>query len=212
MARTGVRALIAGAYRDGRGAVIVLMALNAVFVALALSVQTAAPGSGPSPSPPGPVPWIADPSIAVVQVLVHVVTGFLVGALTLDLEKGVIGAAMGALIDIDHVSVLLGFTSVGREGHSFVLMAVLIVVVWRLGLWRWGPADFALFAVAQFAAHFAVAPPGFPLFEPFTYQVFSLPPADFAAVAALSLGCFWGLKALRHRAPLREGQAGPHAP
>ena len=90
---------------------------------------------------------------------------------------------MGVLIDIDHVAALIGFHSAARDGHSIFLLSSLVLLVWGLKLWRWGSLDFALFSTAQFATHFAVAPPGFPLLAPFVSTWFVLPAYAFVAVA-----------------------------
>ena len=103
-----------------------------------------------------------------------------------------------SIADVDHIAAILGYPALGREGHSFVLLAVLIIMVWGFGLWKWGAVDFALFSTAQFAAHFLVAPPGFPLFEPFTYAVYFLPPLVFAGITVVCLLGAWVRNRSKH--------------
>ena len=109
------------------------------------------------------------------QVALHIVVGFLVGASTLNLSKAIIGGCLGALLDIDHVGALLGLPVEARSGHSIIVLALLVLLVWRLSLWKWGGGAFALFASMEFAAHFLVAPPGFPLLSPISTTVYFFP-------------------------------------
>jgi len=184
------RSRLAESVRRGLPVLAMLVVLNAVLVPAAISVQHVFPSTGPPAGSPKPIPWL-DPSYAVEQGLIHVVTGFFVGLLTMSFTKALIGAAMGPLIDIDHLSALLGFPSAARDGHSIILLACLILVVSALGVWKWGGVDFALFSTAQFSAHFAVAPPGFPLLSPFATIAFKPPAAVFVLVTALCLIAVW---------------------
>ena len=120
------------------------------------------------------MPWWNFNSFAS-QVALHIVVGFLIGLSTLNLSKAITGACLAPLIDIDHVGALLGLPVDARSGHSLIVLALLVLVVWRLSLWKWGGGDFALFASMEFAAHFLVAPPGFPLLSPISTTVYSLP-------------------------------------
>lgn len=138
------------------------------------------------------------------QIVLHIVTGFLVGATSLNLSKALIGAGLGPLIDIDHVGALLGLPVNARAAHSFVVLAILILVVWGLSLWRWGAADFALFASLQFSAHFLVAPPGFPLFSPISATVYSFPNLVWAPLT-LALVVIYFLKCRRDSARVETG-------
>jgi hypothetical protein len=176
--------------RQGVPVLALLVVLDALLVPAAIGVQHAFPSTGPPAGPPKPISWM-NPSYAAEQGLIHILAGFVVGLLTLSFSKALIGAVMGPLIDIDHVSALVGFPSAARDGHSIVLLACLILLVSALGLWRWGRVDFALFSTAQFAAHFAVAPPGFPLLSPFATILFKPPALVFALVVALCLFAVW---------------------
>jgi hypothetical protein len=146
------------------------------------------------------------------QIAIHVVVGFIMGAATLSLSKALIGAALGPLIDIDHVGSLLSLPVDPRAGHSLVVIALLILLVWGLSLWSWGGRDFALFASMQFAAHFWVAPPGFPLLSPFSVGVYSFPYWVYMPVA-LGLAAVLLAKSLRGRGGREAGpgkdQEGP---
>jgi len=185
-----LRSSLAESVRLGLPVLALLVVLNAVLVPAAIWVQHAFPATGPPAGPPTPLSWL-EPSYATEQVLIHILTGFVVGLLTMSFTKGLIGAAMGPLIDIDHLSALFGFPSAARDGHSIILLACLVLVVSALGLWRWGGVDFALFSTAQFSAHFAVAPPGFPLLSPFATTSFKPTAAVFALVTALCLITAW---------------------
>ena len=170
------------AIRQGIPILGLLVALNAVLVPASIGIRLALQEPGTIPvGPPTPIPWL-DPSTALGQILIHALAGLIVGLFTFSLAKGLIGAAMGVLIDIDHVAALIGFHSAARDGHSVFLLSSLVLLVWGLRLWRWGSLDFALFSTAQFATHFAVAPPGFPLLAPFVSTWFEFPTYAFVSV------------------------------
>jgi hypothetical protein len=132
------------------------------------------------------------------QILLHVVSGYIVGGVSLDLSKALIGAGLGPLIDIDHLGAIAGLPVAARAGHSFVVMAVLVGVVWGLSLWRWGGPDFALFASLEFFTHLMVAPPGFPLLSPIAPTTF-YPPYYVWMLPTLALGAAYFLKCRRGR-------------
>ena len=189
--RSKLASIFVDAFRQGIPVLALLVALNAVLVPASIEVRLAlqAPGTPPV-QPPTSIPWL-DPSTALGQILIHALAGLAVGLLTLSFAKGLIGAAMGVLIDIDHIAALVGFHSAARDGHSILLLSTLVLFVWGLRLWRWGSLDFALFSAAQFATHFAVAPPGFPLLSPFVSTWFELPVAVFPLVTTLCIVAGW---------------------
>lgn len=179
------------AVKDGSPVIAALVLLNAVFVAIgALAYPVPAT---PGTVPPQSVSWW-NFNYAAVQILIHVAAGFVVGALAGGLAKGLVGAAFGPLIDIDHLSVFLGTDSYARAGHSLVLLAALIFVVGLIGAWHWGRTDFAFFAVSQFTAHFAVAPPGFPLLSPALLYPFMFPFWVWAVATAVTLLAAWEVR------------------
>ncbi len=136
-----LRSRLAEAVRLGIPVLVLLVVLNAVLVPAAIGIQRAFPSTGPPARPLESLSWL-DPSYAVEQGLIHILTGFVVGLLTRSFTKALIGAAMGPLIDVDHVFALLGFPSAARDGHSLILLVCLIMVVSALGLWRWGSCGF----------------------------------------------------------------------
>lgn len=139
------------------------------------------------------------------QIALHIGVGFLIGAATLNVSKAVIGAGLGPLIDIDHVGALLGLPVNARSGHSVIVVVLLILFVWGFSLWRWGGPDFALFASMEFAAHFWVAPPGFPLLSPLSTTVYSFPSWVYMPVAL-------GLAAILLFKSLGRAQEANHIP
>lgn len=181
------------AVSNGLPVILALFALNAVVVGAAALLH-------PVGDPAGQLaafsyfPW--EPRYAAEQILIHVGTGFAVGALVGGLSKGLVGAAFGPLMDIDHLSLLMRTEYFGRAGHSLVLLAALILVVGWAGFWKWGAVDFAFFSSIQMTTHFAVAPPGFPLLSPFTMHSFVLPVWVYVAATALLLVGAW---VTRHR-------------
>jgi hypothetical protein len=175
------------ALKRGVPVLALLAALDALIVTAALWAH---PVSFPPGTPPLPVPW-QDPGYAAEQVVIHIVAGFAVGTLAGGLTAGFIGAGMGPLIDVDHLAAAFGYTYAARDGHSLIVLGALILVVWGLGIWRWGALDFALFSTAQFMTHFAVAPPGFPLLAPVETMWLYLPVGYYVIVTALCLVGTW---------------------
>ncbi len=165
-----------------------LCLIDAAVVALSVVTQPVPPETS---FPWLTLPWWNINSIES-QVVLHLVAGFLVGASTLNLSKAITGGCLGALIDIDHVGALLGLPVDARSGHSIIVLAILVVLVWKLSLWKWGGGDFALFASMEFAAHFLVAPPGFPLLSPISTTVYSFPNWVYLPVVLRPRSCLPG--------------------
>ncbi len=149
---------VAKALRTGWSILLMLAALNALLIGL---MAVLAPARQPAT-----IAWLNRDTI-LYQLSLHAVGGFLVGAFSLNLRKALVGAAFGPFIDFDHIGILFGLPVDGRIGHSLFMLGALVVVVYALDLWPSGASDFALFGSAQFAMHFALAPPGFPLLAPF---------------------------------------------
>lgn len=183
------------AVRSGLPALVVLVVLDAVSVAIASLAHPVGIGAA---QPPPPIPW-SSPDFASQQILIHVASGFAVGFLLGGLTKGMIGAAFGPMIDADHLSAAFGTTYYVRDAHSLVVLACLILVVGLTGTWRWGVADFALFSGAEFAAHFAVAPPGFPLLSPVLVYTYVFPSWFPLIVTAALIAANWAVRSRRGR-------------
>lgn len=191
---------VKAAVRSGVPAVGALVALSAAVVAASAVLHPALAHPGPS-APPVFIPW-SQPYYATGQILIHVVSGFIVGYLAGGLAKGFVGAAFGPLIDVDHLSVLGGSGAFVRGGHSLILLALLVLFVGWAGTWRWGAVDFAFFASAQMTTHFAVAPMGFPLLSPLVATEFVFSRWIPAAVTAAILLGAWAYRS-------RKGVKGP---
>jgi hypothetical protein len=173
---------IAEAARQGSRLFVVMAALSALFILLSLGVSQASPSLAPSPSQLGKLP---SASYSVYQILVHVVTGFAAGALSLNPAVALVGAATGPLADLDHLGFFSGLPVEARVAHSVFFVALLVLVEWRTHFWAAGTRNFFLFITLQYSVHFAVAPPGFPLFAPLSTYVVYFPRIEPAAIAAV---------------------------
>lgn len=193
--RSPLVSAIDGAFRKGARTIALLIAINFAWVLIALALR--------SPKPPGTPAWMNQPGTIVQAVATHVVAGFLVGAATLSIERGLIGAAFQPLIDIDHLTAYVHLPVDPRVGHSLVLMVVLVVVAGALKAWPWGVADLGLFASSEFLIHFAVAPPGFPLLTPLTPTTFFFPSVYAAAPGLVIVAANFWLSRVRNRGSAR---------
>jgi len=174
------------AARQGTKLFLVLAGANALFILLALALSPKASPSISPPSPPQPLPGI--PYVAY-QLLLHVVTGFAAGAVSLDPAVALIGGAVGPLIDFDHLGFFARLPVEARVGHSLVLVGLIILLDARFHLWGRGTRNLFLFLALEYSVHFAVAPPGFPLLSPLTFANFYFSrvfPAAFAVVFAVA--------------------------
>ena len=166
-----------------------MAALTALFIAIAYALARSTPALAPSPSQLGPLPGA---SYSAYQILVHVVTGFAAGAVSLNPAVALVGAGAGPLIDLDHLGFFAGLPIEARLAHSVLFVAALILVEWRTRFWSRGTRNFVLFITLQYCVHFAVAPPGFPLLSPLSVEVFYFPRWIPAAIAvALAVAFFF---------------------
>lgn len=174
------------AARNGWKLLLVMAGFNALFILLALVLSPEAPASvSLPPSQPAELPSVPYVSY---QLLIHVVTGFAAGAVSLDPAVALIGGVVGPLIDFDHLGFFAGLPVEARVGHSLVLVALILLLDSRLHLWGRGTRNLFLFLALEYSVHFAVAPPGFPLFAPLSFvdMYFSrLVPAALAVVFAV---------------------------
>jgi hypothetical protein len=182
-----VRGTLEEAARQGAKLFLVMAGGSALFILLALVFsQTASPIGPPSvpapPSQPLPLPGIF---YAGDQILLHIVTGFAAGAVSLDPAVALVGAGVGPLIDLDHLGFFAGLPIDARVGHSFLMLAFIVVLDWRLHFWSKGTRNLFLFISLEFSVHLAVAPPGFPLLGPLSATVFYFPREYPAALATL---------------------------
>jgi hypothetical protein len=181
-----IRSLFERAARQGAKLYLVMAVCNALFILLALALSPSAPPSA-SPSPqPAQLP--SSPYIGY-QVLVHIVSGFLAGAVSLDPAVALVGAGLGPLVDLDHLGFFAGLPVDARVGHSFLLVALVVLLDWRLHFWDKGTRNFFLFISLEYSVHLAVAPPGFPLLAPLSASIFDFPsiiPAALSAVLAVA--------------------------
>jgi hypothetical protein len=174
------------AARQGAKLFLVMAGCNALFILLGLALPRAAPSLAPSPSQIGSLPTA---SYSVYQILVHVVTGFGAGAVSLDPGVALIGGVVGPLIDFDHLGFFAGLPVEARVGHSLFLVALIVLLDSRLHFWGKGTRNLFLFLALEYSVHFAVAPPGFPLLSPLTFANFYFSrvfPAAFAVVFAVA--------------------------
>jgi len=172
------------AARKGWKLFLVMAGCNTLFVFLSLAISRAIPALAPSPSQIGSLP---SASYSAYQILVHVVTGFGAGALSLDPGVALVGGVVGPLIDFDHLGFFAGLPVEARVGHSLFLLALVVLLDSRLHFWGRGTRNLFLFLALEYSVHFAVAPPGFPLLSPLTFANFYFSrvlPAAFAVLLA----------------------------
>jgi len=186
---------------------LVMAVLSALFIAVALVVSPihlAAPGS----APPAQSHEFPGAKYTGLQLLLHVVTGTAAGAVSLDPAVALVGGAVGPLIDLDHVGFFAGLPVDARVGHSFLMVALIVLLDWRLHFWRRGTRNLFLFVSLEFSVHLTVAPPGFPLLGPLSATIYYFPrviPAVLAAI--LAVGFLFDSTSLKRRAPPNEGRA-----
>jgi hypothetical protein len=187
--------LLGEAAEHGWKLLLAMAGCNALFILLGLVLS---PNVAPSVSPPPPNA-LPSSQYAGYQLLVHVVTGFAAGAVSLDPVVALVGGAVGPLIDLDHLGNFAGLPVEARVGHSLFLVALLVVLDSRLHFWGKGTRNLFLFLTLEYSVHFAVAPPGFPLFAPLSFSAVYFPrlyPAVLAVVIAVaflfdSMGSRW---------------------
>ncbi len=153
--------------RKGLPVLLLLVALNLLSITLGLVLS--------AQKQPGTLAWMNDPRKIQEMVAEHATAGFVVGMAKPNLQRALIGTAFQPLMDVDHVTAYLNLPVDPRIGHSLFVLVALTLVVSSLRMWPWGRVDFGLFASAQFAIHFAIAPPGFPLLAPFAPTKFYFP-------------------------------------
>jgi hypothetical protein len=181
-----IRDTLAEAVSTGAKLYSVMTVLSALFILAALALGEANSSLAPNSSQLGPLP---SAGYSTYQILVHVVTGFAAGALSLDPAIALVGAGTGPLVDLDHIGFFVGLPVEARVAHSIFFVAALLLVEWRTRFWAKGTRNFALFILLQYSVHFAVAPPGFPLLAPFSTTIYDFPriiPAVLAVIVALA--------------------------
>ena len=182
------------AARQGGTLFLVMTGCTALFILLSLVLsptvsQAAPPSVSPASSQPLPLPSFFYASD---QILLHVISGFAAGAVSLDPAVALAGAVVAPVVDLDHLGFYAGLPIDARVGHSFLMVALMVLLDWRLHFWNKGTRNFFLFVSLEFSVHLAVAPPGFPLFAPLSASVVFFPRAIPAALAAvLAVGFFF---------------------
>jgi hypothetical protein len=180
---SAVRHILEEAIKRGWKLFLAMAGCNALFILLGLVLSPTAPVSASSPpSQPAQLPGL---TYVVYQMLLHVVTGFAAGAVSLDPAVALVGGVVGPLVDFDHIGFFAGLPVEARVGHSLVLVALIVLLDSRLHLWGRGTRNLFLFLALEYSVHFAVAPPGFPLLSPLTFKVFHFSRAFPAAFAVL---------------------------
>jgi len=191
--------LLEEAARRGWKLFLVMAGCNALFILLGLVLSPAAPASA---SPPSQAAQLPSAPYVTYQLLLHVVTGFAAGAVSLDPAVALIGGAVGPLIDFDHLGFFAGLPVEARVGHSLFLVALIVVLDRRLHFWGRGTRNLFLFLALEYSVHFAVAPPGFPLFAPLSFAKIDFPTALPAALAVVFAVAFlFDSMSSRMRAP-----------
>jgi hypothetical protein len=195
------------AARQGGTLFLVMAGCTALFILLSIVLapvlsptvsQAAPPSVSPAPSQPLPLPGFFYASN---QILLHVISGFAAGAVSLDPVVALVGAVVAPLVDLDHLGFYSGLPIDARVGHSFLMVALMVLLDWRLHFWNRGTRNFFLFVSLEFSVHMAVAPPGFPLFAPLSASVVFFPSAIPAALAVvLAVGFFFDSMRWRRRA------------
>jgi hypothetical protein len=196
------RRLFGETAKQGGKFVVVMAGCSALFILLSLVISPtsspAGPPSVPPPSHPSAPPPPSQPLplpgffYASGQILLHVVSGFAAGAVSLDPVVALVGAVVAPLIDLDHLGFYVGLPIEARVGHSFLMVALIVLLDWRLHFWSKGTRNLFLFISLEFSVHLAVAPPGFPLLAPLSATIFFFPRAFPAALAVfLAVGFFF---------------------
>jgi hypothetical protein len=211
------RPFVEAAKQAGKFA-LVMAGCSALFILLSLVISpTSPPGAPPPVSPPShpsvppppsqplPLPGIF---YASGQILLHIVSGFAAGAVSLDPVVALVGAVVAPLIDLDHIGFFAGLPIDARVGHSFLMVATIVLLDWRLHFWNKGTRNLFLFISLEFSVHLAVAPPGFPLLAPLSATIFNFPRLYPAALAAvLGVAFFFDSMRLRMRASPRKNHS-----
>ena len=184
--------MVAGPLKEAAGKgwklFLVMAGCNALFIFLGLVLSPTASASASASTPSQAVQLPSVPYVTY-QLLLHVVTGFAAGAVSLDPAVAMIGGAVGPLIDFDHLGFFAGLPVEARVGHSLFLVALIVVLDRRLHFWGRGTRNLFLFLALEYSVHFAVAPPGFTLFAPLSFAKIDFPrvlPAALAVVIAVA--------------------------
>jgi hypothetical protein len=173
-----------------------MIALSGAFILVGILLNPPAASSPSvtlgSPTIPWTLPFFSE------QISLHVVSGFLAGAVSLNPAIALVGAGVGPLIDFDHVSLLLGLPIDARSGHSIFIVLMMVLIDRRFHLWSRGTRNFLLFISSEYSVHLAVAPPGFPVLSPLTTLNFYFPSwVPGILSVALLVGFFFDCRAAR---------------
>jgi hypothetical protein len=87
-----------------------------------------------------------------------------------DLEFFLLPVLLVPLLDLDHLPAVLGLAQPIRPAHSFVVLAVVLIVLWLLG----SPLEVESLVAASFIGHLGSDTGVFPLFSPLSFQYYSL--------------------------------------
>ena len=101
----------------------------------------------------------------------------MIGLRRLDLSSLLLSASFIVFLDLDHLPSALGIAQPIRPAHSFVFLALLLVI---LTFFFKKPAMVQLTVAASFLGHLAVDTGTFPLLAPLSYDYYSLSSVDLA--------------------------------
>lgn len=95
------------------------------------------------------------------------------GLRSFDLNLVTLGVAFVVLLDLDHLPSIFGIDQPIRPAHSFVFLAILLVVLY-LTMGRKGNAYLPTMAASAFFAHMSVDLGEFALYAPFSFNYVQL--------------------------------------
>ncbi len=127
----------------------------------------------------------------------HIAFGVIAGAISLSLRYVFLSGALALLVDADHLLQFLDLEMISRMVHSLPFAIIIAVIM----LYVFGKKDYRL-AVISFSAiisHIAFdvwlvgqinpgSTSGFPLFSPFTIEIFQLQGLDWLYLEILAVG------------------------
>ncbi len=126
----------------------------------------------------------------------HVAFGMIAGAISLSLRYVLLSGALALLVDADHLLQFLDVEMISRMAHSLPFAIIIAVIM----LYIFGKKDYRLAAISFFAiiSHIAFdiwlvgqihpgSAGGFPLFSPFTIEIFQLQGLDWLYLEILAV-------------------------
>ena len=137
---------------------------------------------------------VSNPSLE--HIFGHVAFGIIAGAISLSLRYVLLSGALALLVDADHLLQFLDVEMISRMVHSLPFAIIIAVIM----LYVFGKKDYRLAAISFSAiiSHIAFdtwlvgqinpgSAGGFPLFSPFTLEIFQLQGLDWLYLEILAV-------------------------